>query len=226
MDEIIQLFEECEDFRHKSAIKSNLEFFDPPRGKNNFRFHHELFLKKLENHQFGETTPTGENLDAMITNNLSTDEASSIYMYTHHNIYKNINYLLRSNIKLHKDENAYIKLLNKGLDKLNSTNNAILYRDISQPENGVEFALDFYESKLNSVVQFNDYLSCHKDNRRISDEETDFQFVISTSSNSNAKDIQNITFIQIELEVLFKNGTKFKIDVVDRTQNQIHITEI
>ena len=83
MEELIKLFEECEDLRHKNAIKTNLEFFDPERGTNYYKFYHERFLKKVEKHKFGETNATGENLDAIKNNGLTIDLASDIYIYTH-----------------------------------------------------------------------------------------------------------------------------------------------
>jgi hypothetical protein len=227
MDELIELFEECEDARHQSAIASNPEFFDPPRGKNYYKFYHEKFLEKVKNHKFGATNPTGENLDAIKNNGLTIEEASVIYMYTHHHIYENLNYFLRNHIdKLDKDLKVYIRLLNSALNKLDSLNNSTIYRDIRKPDDGAEKWLDYYEQNIGKVIKFNDFLSCHTDNVRISDDETDYQFVIKTSQNSNGKDIQNMTLIQIENEVLFKNGTNFLIEKVDKKNNQVFMKEI
>lgn len=227
MDELIELFEECEDVRHKNAIESNPEFFDPPRGKNYYKLYHESFLEKVKNHKFGETNATGENLDAIKNNGLTIEEASVIYMYTHHHIYDNLNYYLRNHIdKLDKDLIVYIRLLNDALTKLDSFNNSTIYRDIRKPEDGAEKWLNYYEKNIGKIITFNEFLSCHTDNVRISDEETDYQFVIQTSSNSNGKDIQNITLIQIENEVLFKNGTDFLIEKVNRENNQVFMKEI
>lgn len=78
MDELIELFEECEDARHQRAIASNREFFEPERGTNYYKFHHERFLEKVKNHKFGGTNATGENLDAIKNNGLTIDEASVI----------------------------------------------------------------------------------------------------------------------------------------------------
>lgn len=148
-------------------------------------------------------------------------------MYTHHHIYENLNYFLRKHIdKLDKDLKVYIRLLNSALNKLNSLNNSTIYRDIRKPDDGVEKWLDYYEQNIGNVIKFDDFLSCHTDNVRISDEETDYQFVINTSDNSNGKDIQNMTLIQIENEVLFKNGTDFLIEKVDKGNNQIFMKEI
>lgn len=226
MEEIIQLFEICEEQRHQEEIDGSPEVYPPIRGTNYFRIYHNRFQEKLKTHNYGGTTESGENLEAIKTNRLSIDQASAIFMYTHHQIYEQINQKLRNCINLDVDQKAYINLLNKGLDKLDSINNTILYRDIYNPEGGVINALDYYESNINNSIQFNDFLSCHTDNVRISDEETDFQFVIKTSSNSNAKNIQTITFINNENEVLIKNGTTFKIDRVDRTNNRVFISEI
>lgn len=227
MEELIELFEECENLRHRSAIESNLEFFEPERGTNYYKFYHERFVKKVMNHKFGETTETGENLDAIKKNGLTIEEASVVYMYTHHHIYNNLNYYLRYHSdKLDKDQKLYIKLLNRALDKLNSMNNLIIYRDIRNPDDGVEKWLDYYQHKIGIVIRFNEFLSCHTDNVRISDEETAYQFVIQTSDNSNGIDIQNMTLIQIENEVLFKNGTDFLIENVDKVNNQVFMKEI
>ena len=73
---------------------------------------------------------------------------------------------------------------------------------------------------------FTDFLSCHTDNKKISDEETDFQFIITTNKDSNAKDIQNITLVQIENEVLFKNCTEFHIQKVDKDKNEVFMKEV
>lgn len=227
MDELIELFEECEDARHKSEIESNPEFFDPPRGINYYKFYHERFLEKVKNHKFGGTNATGENLDAIKNNGLTIEEASVIYMYTHHHIYENLNYFLRNHIdKLDRDQKVYIKLLNSALNKLDSFNDSTIYRDIRKPEDGAEKWLNYYEQNIGNVIKFNDFLSCHTDDVRISDEETDYQFVIKTSDNSNGKDIKNITLIQIENEVLFKNGTDFLIGKVDKENNQVFMKEI
>jgi hypothetical protein len=227
MEELIKLFEECEDLRHKIAIKSNPEFFAPERGTNYYKFYHERFLKKVEKHKFGETNATGENLDAIKNNGLTIEEASVIYMYTHLHIYENLNYSLRYHSdKLDKDQIIYIRLLNSALNKLDSMNNLTIYRDIRNPDDGVEKWLDYYEEEIGTLIKYKDFLSCHTDNVKISDNETDYQFVIKTSNNSNAKDIQKITLIQIENEVLFKNKTNFLIEKVDRKTNQVFIREI
>ena len=113
MDELIELFEKVENVRHKREIEINPEFFDPPRGTNYFEKYHRQFLEKVEKHEFGKTTKTGENLDAIKLYGLSIDQASVIYMYTHHHIYNNLNYHLRNNYEnIDEDLAKYAELLN------------------------------------------------------------------------------------------------------------------
>ncbi|MGV8995138.1 MAG: ADP-ribosyltransferase [Flavobacterium sp.] len=226
MEELYELFEKSENLRHKSAIKDNPEFFPPERGVNYYKYHNDLFLKKLETHEFGTTSKTGENLEALKKYALSTEEGSVLYMYTHHNIYNNLNCNLRHNIKLHEDELKYIELLNISLNKFPEYNSQTVYRDIRNPEEGFEKHLDYYENKINDFVTFNDFLSCHTDDVRISDEKEDYQFVIQTAESSNARDIKELTFISLENEVLFKNGSRFMIKKVDREKNQVYMMEI
>lgn len=227
MQDLFDLFEECEDLRHQNAIESNREFFDPERGINYYQLHHEGFIKKLSTHEFGKTTHSGENLDAIKKYDLSEDEASVIYMYTHHHIYHNLNYNLRNNYQnLYEDLKNYISRLNSALDKLPSWNEQIVYRDIRHPQKGHDQCLDYYKQNIGKTLIFNDFQSCHTDNVRISDEETDFQFVITTSENSNAKDIQELTFVNNEREVLFKNRTQFLIESVDKENNRVYMKEI
>lgn len=227
MNELIELFEECEDIRHQSEIDSNRDPLDPERGVNYYKKYHKQFMVKVQNHTFGNTTETGENLDAIKINGLTNEEASTIYMYTHHHIYENLNYCLRNHSdKLDKDLKVYIRLLDNALNKLDSINNSTIYRDIRHPDDEVDKWLDYYEENIGGEIVFNDFLSCHEDNVRISDEKTDYQFVIKTSDDSNGKDIQNITFIQIEKEILFKNRTYFLIEKVDRKNNQVFMKEV
>ena len=94
------------------------------------------------------------------------------------------------------------------------------------PQDGLETALNFYENNLNNKVVFKDFLSCHTDNVRLSDKELAFQFVIKTSSKSKTKDIQQVTFIQNEREVLFPNNIEFIIQQVNRDTNQVTIAEV
>jgi hypothetical protein len=227
MEKLFTLFEKCEDKRHQRETETNPEFFEPERGKNYYKLYHNNFIKKLSNHKFGKTTPSGENLDAMINYNLSSEEASIVYMYTHHNIYNKLNYNLRENSQnLDEDIKEYTNLLNLSLEKLPSVNETTLYRDIRYPENGVAHCLKYYKNNIGNVLSFNDFLSCHTDDVIISDKKTDFQFVIKTSKNSNAKDIQQLTLINLEKEILFKNMSFFLIEKVDRKNNQVYMSEI
>lgn len=226
MEELFELFEQSEDIRHNNAIKSNPEFFEPTRGKNCYKVCHEQFLKKIEKHEFGKTTNTGENLDAVKKYDLTINEASTIYMYTHHQIYNDINYSLRNLDKQDGDVSEYVNMLNDALDKLPSHNNEIVYRDIRNPEGGFEKCLNFYNLKIGEEITFKEFLSCHTDDVRISDKENDFQFVIITKEKSNAKDIQEITFINLEKEVLFKTQSTFIIEKVSREENRVYIREI
>jgi len=226
MEELFELFEKSEDVRHQSAIESNREFFEPERSRNYYKFHHELFIKKLETFKFGETSKSGENLEAIQKYDLTNDDASAVYMYTHHHIYGNLNYNLRHGAKLYPDDLKYIELINVAFDKIPPYNSKILYRDIRKPEDGFEKWLDYYASKVGEEIVFNDFLSFHTDDVRISDEEEEYQFVIQTSTNSNSRNIQELTFVNNENEVLFRNGTKFIIDKVVRDENRIYMTEL
>ncbi|MFP5436446.1 MAG: ADP-ribosyltransferase [Bacteroidia bacterium] len=227
MERLIELFEICEDKRHEYAISINIELFPPERGINYYKFYHERFLQKVKNHNFGGTTETGENLDAIVENGLTHEEASIIYMYTHHHIYNNLNYLLRYHShRLDEDILLYKTLLNAALTKLNQVNNSIIYRDIRNPDNGVENCLEYYEMNIGNTITFNDFLSCHTDNIRISDINTDYQFVIETSESSRCMEIQKITLVQNEKEVLFQSGTNFITTKVDKENNQVFMKEV
>ncbi|SEO94204.1 ADP-ribosyltransferase exoenzyme [Flavobacterium sp. CF108] len=227
MQDLFDSFEKCEDVRHERAIQFNREFFEPERGINYYQVHHEGFIKKLSAHEFGKTTSSGENLDAIIKYDLSQEEASIVYMYTHHHIYENLNHNLRNNFEnLDEDFKVYSNRLNSALDKLPSFSEQILYRDIRHPQNGNDACLQYYEQNIGRALMFNDFQSCHTDDKRISDEETDFQFVITTTKNSNAKDIQELTFVNNEKEVLFKNRTQFLIERVDKKENRVYNKEI
>lgn len=226
MEELIDLFDECENERHQNEIETNQEFFEPTKNENHFRILHKKFLEKLKKHKFGGTTESGENLDAIKKCNLNIDEASAIYLYTSHHIFTFVNYQLRYMKSPDADATLYSNILDSALNKLDSYNDETVFRDIRNPVPDVNNCLSFYMSKVGEKILFKEFLSCHTDDIRISDLKDDFQFVIRTNSNSNGKDLQEITFLALEREILFKKNTTFKIDHVDLSVNRVFMSEV
>ncbi len=233
MQKLYDLFEKSEDKRFKDEEESFYKYEDKDRlffgqkGQNKYKDHHDRFLKKIETHKFGETTKTGENLDSINLHNLTVEEASIIYMYTSHQIYNDVNYQLRNHRNgLDEDIQEYANLLNHSLDKLSSINNTTLYRDVNNPENGIENSMGYYSQNIGAEIICKDFMSTHKSNGRWSDEETGFQIVIETNEKSNAKDLCNISFCVSEEEVLFKSGGKFLVKSVDVKNRTVYLKEI
>lgn len=233
IQELYNLFEKSSEKRFKDEEESFYKYegadkiFYGQKEQNKYKTHHDRFLKKVETHTFGETTKTGENLDSIHLHNLTIEEASIIYMYTSHNIYNDVNYQLRKYKNgLDEDILEYTNLLNNALDKLPSVNNTILYRDVKNPDEGIEYSMKYYSENVGKEIICKDFMSTHKSNGRWSDEETGFQMVIETNENSNAKDLCNITFCAGEEEVLFKSGGKFVVDSVDVKNTTVYLKEI
>ncbi len=227
LEALFSYFDEANEKRLQESLEFDHGAIFCEEQRNPYKERHEAFLKKLENHEFGVSTESGENLEAIKLHDLSAEEASIIYMYTNHSIHGPVNSNLRNSPKnLDKDIEEYIRLFNSALLKLPALNNDRVYRDVNNPDGGVKKALEYYFKNIGSTITCHDYMSSHKDKSRWSDYKTGFQFLISTSSNSRSRDLKNITFSKSEKEVVFISGTKFIVKDVNLTTNVVVLEEI
>jgi hypothetical protein len=225
LESLFKLFHKNEENQHQENEDDTL--FIDKKNSNHYEIRHNKFIEKIAKHKFGETTATGENLDAIKLYDLSIEEASIIYMYTNHQIYNNVNYQLRNRkVKVDEDVEEYKNLLNNSLDKLPSVNNMTIYRDINNPDDEIKGAMHYYIRNIGAKIICKDFMSCHKSDSRWSDEETGFQMVIKTNKNSRGKDLSNITYNVEEKEVLFKSGTFFFVDDVNIEKTTVYLTEM
>lgn len=227
LENLFKLFDECEEIRRAENIKADPGYMFFGKSNNFYKVRHEQFMKKLENHEFGKTTDSGENLDAIQLYNLSPEEASIIYMYTHHSVYSVVNSQLR-NAPAHLDNDVkeYSTLLDNALKKLPQYNNETVYRDVKFPIPNLKNSMNFFKTNLKQKVTFYDYMSSHKSKTRWSDEETGFQLQIKTSRESNARDLKYISFVQSEEEVIFISGTTFFVESMDEKNTTISLLEL
>lgn len=225
LQKIFDLFEVEEDRRfEENQLHPETMFID--RRKNKFKLYHDTFVNKVNNHQFGTTTETGENLDAMKKFDISIDEASLIYMYTI-DICFSVNDKLRSNSNdIDKDILEYCKQLNWVLQKLPSYDNDIVYRDIRSPLADIETIFDFYEKNLNNVITEKAFMSSHIEKQYWRNTDSDFGLQIHTKTRSNGKDLRELSFNSNEQEVLFQTNTQLLIQKIDKETNTIFVKEI
>ncbi|MCR9249171.1 MAG: ADP-ribosyltransferase [bacterium] len=222
LDELFELYDEEE---VKRQLKRQGYELLPMVRENKFKIGYERFKTLLTKHKFGETSPTGENFDAIKKRNLSIEMAAIVYMYTSYKVHDDINHQLRYRVdNLDKDIELYCRLLDSVLDKLISVNNTIVYREVPHPDRDRMEILDFYESKINSHHIESSFLSCHQGYWY--DQDSGFQYQILTSNNSNGKDLSELSFDATEKEVLFKRSTKFFIEKVVRQENRIYMIEV
>lgn len=227
LEKLFKLFDKCEEIRHNENIDADPGYLFIHKGQNHYKIRYDEFLAKLKNHEFGKTTSTGENLDAIKKYNLSYEEASIIYMYTHHSIYSEVNSQLRNSPdNLDEDVREYSILLNNSLNKLPNHNNSTVYRDVKNPNPDVLESLRFFSKKVGKKIELYDYMFSHKSKTRWSDEENGFQFVIKTNDHSNARDLEFITFVQDEEEVVFISGTTFLVESVDNNNTVVYLKEV
>lgn len=190
LKKLFELFEKEEERRFQMELEGP-EPFGANKGKNRYKKAYESFQKMYENHEFGKTTSSGENLDAMKKYSLSIEEASIIYMYTSHGIHAEVNLRLRENhAKYDKDIKEYKNLLNQSLDKMPSFNNSTVYRDISHPGNVEEIMDYYYYSNLRKKIVENAFISSHIEKSRWSDINSGIHLIITTSNKSNGKDLR------------------------------------
>jgi ADP-ribosyltransferase exoenzyme len=226
LDQLFELFEAEEERRYQICLKGE-EPLNAYKSSNRYKEYYESFKSKVEQHEFGKTTPTGENLDAIKKYNIPIEEASIIYMYSAHHIHRIINIPLRMHPQyLDKDISEYGRLLDEALDKMPSFNNGIVYRDISEPICPVSKIIEYYSSNIGNVIIENTFLSTHIEKERWCDEVNGVQLIIQTNGNSNGKDIGELCFVADEKEVLFKKGTTFRVDKVDKENNIVELSEI
>jgi len=222
---LFDLFDKEEERRYQESKKH--EPYTAKKSNNRYQKAYEDFNKLYKNHKFGETSPTGENLEAMKKYDISIEEAAVVYMYTSHGVYDEVNRQLRNNpAKLDQDIEEYSNLLTQALNKLPSYNNEIVYRDIDSPDPNKEVLLNFFDRNINTEITENAFMSSHIREGRWSDEENGLQLIILTNSNSNGKDLRELSFNAHETEVLFKKGTRFRVENVDRDKNKVELTEV
>ena len=153
LEKLFKLFDKCEDIRYKENIKNDPGYAFIGKSGNYYKARHEEFLKKLEKHKFGKTTKTGENLDAIKLYDLSNEEASIIYMYTHHSVYAKVNSQLRNSFEyLEEDVREYSTLLDKALKKLPSFNDEEIYRDVKNPYPDLETSIKYFQSNYKQYL--------------------------------------------------------------------------
>lgn len=226
LDKLFKLFDTEEERRYQESLIGEYSF-DTFKESNKYKIAYENFKSKLEEHEFGKTTSTGENLDAMKKHNISIEDASIIYMYTSHGIHSDINSTLRMHPSyLDKDIEEYCRLLDEALSKMPSFNNKIVYRDIKFPNCSVSDIMEYYNSNVGKIFNENTFLSTHIRKGRWADDEYGVQLTILTNENSNGKDLRELCFNDDEQEVLFKKNTLFKVENVNMESNCAQLTEI
>lgn len=157
--------------------------------------------------------------------NMSINEAAILYMYA-----------LGDNGRLHEDINnglrkekpylqVYKNYLNYVLYKMPSYNNK-LYRyvdikDESEEEGHIKLLL----SKKGKKHTFNEFISCHYDNRKIVDN-CIYYFIQTLEKKSRAKNISNLPFVnQTEREVVYMAETSFIVDEVNMQSKEVYLIE-
>lgn len=138
-----------------------------------------------------------------INKDIRPAESLGMYEYTG-NFYKDINPYLRSGrIPPDADFDTSIRVINSGLDKL-KTYKGVVYRgaDLSSE------VIDEYKKALKTGKPFVEkhYLSTSKDREKAFTKNTKYQITSKTGA-----EIEEISQFGSEKEILFKEGTKFKI---------------
>lgn len=83
--------------------------------------------------------------------------------------------------------------------------------------------LIWFESKMGKIFTIPYFLSTAKEDY----DNSDLVWQISTHhTNSQGRDISNLSNNKYELEVLFDKGVKFKIKYLDRSKNYIYLEEV
>lgn len=154
-------------------------------------------------------------------NCLSKDEYVIIGAYTCR-YSRRINAIIRSGEEISDDEQKNIVALNSALDKIPSLNDALVFRY----EDHDECIDDFIkENKKGDFLQLNYFASTFQDEYR-RPEAGNFNIDIRTKTeHSNCKDISLIGKSS-EKEALFKSGTRFCIEKIDRINKKIILNEI
>jgi hypothetical protein len=133
-------------------------------------------------------------------------EEKTIYEYTGRG--SQINYSLREG-SLKETDKAYIRNLDKSLDKEKSYR-GVVYRGINSSKD-----LESIRKNVGGTIQYKEYLSTSKSKNRT---EVFGKAIVFVIKSKRGKDISDKSSIRTEQEVLFKRGSKFKIEkVVDNT---------
>lgn len=226
LDKLFDLFDQEEERRYEDELNGP-EPLLASVGSNRYKIAYDRFVEMEKKHLYGQTTSTGENLDAIKKFGLSVEEASLIYMYTSHGIHDEVNLRLREDSGfMDKDIAEYALLLDKALIKMPSYDFKIVYRDISNPYPGAKEILEYYQDNLGKIIVEKYFLSSHIEKGRWSDDETGVQLRIKACSNSFGKDLSELSFNVNEREVLFRKNTLFKVENVYLTKNVVELNEI
>ncbi|KAB2859139.1 MAG: hypothetical protein F9K09_03460 [Flavobacteriales bacterium] len=226
LNKLFSLFDE-EEKRRSSINIENPEMFYIGKQPNKYINNFEKFKFLINKIGLSKTTQSGENLIALKKFNLTIEEAFIIYSYTSYEMYSEVNLQLRNHpSKLDKVIQEYSYLLDQSLDKMPSFDNNIVYRDICVPDNGVSKLINYYKINVNNKVLETAFISSHISNGRWSDKETGLQIIIQTKNKSNGKDLRELSFNSFEEEVLFKSGTWFLVDSIDKKNNLVYLNEL
>jgi|GEM_PF-5013371 len=206
-ERIIKLIEECKDVEdfHENSIEKSLSSFD------------EWF----EDFRNGGTDYQ-PNLQGMITNNLTEEEAYFILAYT-----GGASSWINSELRLGEIANSpckqsYINLLDKSLEKVSQFQNGIVYR-MDTPHSEKDKVLNWFGNKIGSTINIPYFLSTAKEDYKSSPIVWEIR---TLKQYSCAKDISNLTNNEYELEVLFSRDSRFKITRVDKSSSLVYLTEV
>jgi NAD:arginine ADP-ribosyltransferase len=143
---------------------------------------------------------------------LSSDEAQAIVLYAG-NCSKKLNGYLEND---HPDkpfdhiQNDYAEMLSRALAKLPSHSNQVVVNQLFERR---DLKLEWFEGREGQLVRLPRFISTFNlslDSKRVKDN-PDIFYIIETSSQSRAKDINPICGKDSELEVLFDKGTVFRV---------------
>jgi hypothetical protein len=164
-----------------------------------------------------------ENLNGMISNGLTNEEASLILAYTG-SCSSWINSELREEGQVGECDckKEFINRLNLALDKVKPFNNQIVYR-MDSPSEDKNTVLNWFNSKISKVFKIPYFLSTAKEDYNNSEIVWRIQ---TLPINSFGKDISQLSNNKYEQEVLFRTGSFFKIKGIDNERKYINLLEI
>lgn len=178
------------------------------------RENRELFYKKYSH----------VNLDGIDEYNLTDEEAFCIYSYTTSGC-DWLNRDIKNKKRLSMCKESYAQCLDKYLDKIPPFDKEYIFRMDIPDEYQIQ---KWKKMKIGEVLQITHFLSCSKENW--DEESTDRSWIVwkikTLASNSNARDISNITNVEEEREVLFKRDSYFKVETIDISKKVVELVEV